>query len=404
MRVATLAVLIQFLFSLGLLLAPRSAAAQDSTLNRQYTFSAFNQYDLRNSSLNAISAHRLLHDGFRKGIKPHIGEKLGNVSYGVYSFAITYLTMLWSHEFGHSLRAAQVGGKFNIHNVGLPFPYTTMTLPQDISLTDEALSVTGGFEVNYLNIANLQAEFMGHNGLPNEDLALAFANRLMYPLYASVVVPIDPNNPEVWINTAGDPVHYTLPVFEKYSNGEVFLPDGSVNPDLADFYNQAALLASFFNLLDPQFYREVGATFGNSQKFRQPIFLIGDHTTGWTYGTHFNTSPLGYELYMNNYLHLNGQQFGLTLRYGRPFNNSGLGLAWNNIVATQKVHLGGRVDLWAQDLFGEGIATELKAEFKLNHFISISTVAGYKTKGYVLGKQIDAGANLGLALSFTGTY
>lgn len=78
-------------------------------------------------------------------------------------------------------------------------------------------------------------------------------------------------------------------------------------------------------MLDPQFYREVGAAFGKSSKIRRPVFLIGDYRNGWTYGTLFNASPLGYELYFQNYIHYKNNQYGLYVKYGRPFKNIGLG-------------------------------------------------------------------------------
>ena len=102
----------------------------------------------------------------------------------------------------------------------------------------------------------------------------------MYPIYTTLITPIDPKDATVWIETAGDPVHYILPVFENYSNGAVFMPDSTVNQDLVKLYNQATIFATFFQLLDPQFYREVGAAFGKSSKIRRPIFLIGDFENG----------------------------------------------------------------------------------------------------------------------------
>ena len=221
--------------------------SQDSLWTRNYELRIFNQYDLRTSSTNGITAHKILHDAFRKGVQPRMGKKIGNISYDIFSFAATYMTMIWSHEFGHSLRAKQVGGYFHIHNANLPIPYTTMHLPEDISHVNEALSVTGGFEVNYLNVRKIQREFVWQNGTFNEDLAYGFSNRLMYPIYTSLIVRIDPENPEVWINTAGDPIHCILPVFENYSNGQVFLDDDSVNPDLVKFYNNAAIFGSFIH-------------------------------------------------------------------------------------------------------------------------------------------------------------
>ena len=385
-------------------LIPTPVKAQDSTWKRNYAIHILNQNDLRISSSNSITINRALTDGYRRGIKPRMSSKLGNVSYGVFSFATTYLTMIWSHEFGHSLRANQVGGKFKIHNANLPIPYTTMHLPDNISLTDEALSVTGGFEVNYLSVRAIQREFFKQNGLYNEDLSYAFANRLMYPIYTTLIVPIDPADQAVWINTAGDPVHCILPVFKKYSNNQVFMPDSSVNPDLVKFYQQSAMLGTYLNLLDPQFYREIGAAFGDASKIRRPIFLIGDYTNGWTYGTHFNVSPLGYEVYMNHYLHLKGEQFILYLKYGKPFKNNGVGIRWNNLVDGPRFDLAGSLEYWDQDIFGQGIAAELESTVAISDRFSLNLLAGYKTTGYVLGKQLDAGINLGLGLMYRADY
>jgi hypothetical protein len=350
-----------------------------------------------------ITANRILHDVFRKGVKSKMNKTWGNVTYGIYSFAVTYMTMVWSHEFGHSLRADQVGGRFKIHNANLPIPYTTMHLPDSISLEDVALSVTGGFEVNYMNVRNIQRKFILQNGMYNEDLSFAFANRLMYPLYTSVIVPIDPNKKETWINTAGDPVHVILPVFKNYSNDQVFLQDSTVNPDLVKFYGQSALLGSFFNLLDPQFYREVGAAFGKD-KLRKPIFLVGDHHTGWTYGTLFSVSPLGYELYLNNYIHVKGNKFSLYVKYGNPYKNRGIGVSWNELELNRNIHLSMCIDAWDQDIYGMGLSGELSLDWRLSNHFGVNLVTGYKSKGFLLGKQTDQGLNAGISLIYFTKY
>ncbi len=378
--------------------------AQDSLWIRNYQFGVYNQFDLRNSSTNALSTYRVVSDAFRKGIKPKMNKTLGNITYGLYSFATTYLTMVWSHEFGHSLRAKQVGGTFIIHNIALPIPYTTMHLPEDINLADEALSVTGGFEVNHLNVRTIQEEFMLQNGHYNEDLAFSLANRLMYTIYTSLIVPVNAEDTTVWIETAGDPVHCVLPVFKIYSNNQVFMADRTVNPELVKFYNQSALFGTFFSLLDPQFYREFGASFGNTDKVRRPIFLIGNHETGWTYGTLFNVSPLGYELYFNNYLHLEGAKFSIYAKYGNPFKNNGLGIRWANMLAQPNLKLSARLDLWDQDIFGKGMSGELEGRRSLAKKLDMVINLGYKTKGYVLGKQINQGFNLGAGISYRANY
>ncbi len=387
------------------LLAFGTLSAQDSLWHRSYQAGIYNQYDLRNSSTNGIAVHRLVNDAFRKELKPLMGEKLGNISYGVFNFATTFFQIIWTHEFGHSLRAKQVGGYFKIHNAAIPIPYTTMHLPSDIILVDEALAVTGGFEVNFLTVRTLQREFIGQNGIYNEDLGLSFAHRIMYPLYTSLIVPIDPKDPEVWMDTPGDPANIALLVFKNYSDDQVFLPpEGSVNPDLVKFYQQSAILGTFFNLADPQFYREAGGSFGKSSKTRRPIFLIGDHHTGWTYGTLFNTSPLGYELYMNNYLHLKGNMFTFYLKYGNPFKNQGLGLGWQNMIHHPKLQMSSYIDIWNQDIFGKGVACEVSLDYKLIEKLGIHMDLGYKTEGYVLGKQISQGVNVGFGLRYYASY
>ena len=373
---------------------------QDTLLPRTYDFGVYNQYDLRNSSTNMISTYRLLHDGFEKGVSSKMNPKLGKISQGIFDFASIFLTMVWSHEFGHSLRARQVGGKFNIHNFGVPIPYTTADLPESISLVDETIFVTAGFEVNSINVRSLQSQFIRQNGLWNSDLSFSFANRIMYTIYTSIIVPIDPKDKEVWIHTAGDPVHYILPTFKNYSNDNVFVQDSAVNPELVSLYNQANIFGAFFQLLDPQFYREVGAAFGNTSKIRRPLFLIGDYENGWTYGTLFNASPLGYELYLQNYIHFNHMQFGLYAKYGRPFKNLGLGVSMNHILDFEKLKTDVILEIWQQDIFGNGVSLETQTKLMLSKNIGINLNIGYKTEGYLLGKQLKEGINLGFGLSF----
>ncbi len=385
------------------LLSTGVCTAQDTLWTREYHVGIYNQYDLRNSSINALTANRIMMDAFRKGIKPKMNEKLGNVTYGLYSFATTFFTMIWSHEFGHSLRTEQVGGHFKIHNAKVPIPYTTMHLPNNISLPDEALSVTGGFEVNYLNVRQIQREFIQQNGIYNEDLSFAFANRIMYPLYTAIITPINPNEKDVWINTAGDPVHVVLPVFKNFSGNRVFVQDSIVNPELVSFYRQSAILGSLFNLLDPQFYREVGAAFGKN-KIRRPIFILGDYHTGWTFGTLFNVSPLGYELYMNNYVHVKDNKFSVYFKVGNPYKNNGIGFGWSEIAENRHMNLSAIVEAWDQDLFGKGISGEISLDIKLSKRLGINIITGYKTKGYVLGKQIDDGLNAGIGMKYYANY
>ena len=110
----------QMILLLAILVSSKTGFSQDSTWQRTYDFAIHNNYDLRNSSTNMIGAYRLINDGFEQGIASKMNPKIGNVSKGIFNFVTVYLTMLWSHELGHSLRAKQAEGKFNIHNFGLP--------------------------------------------------------------------------------------------------------------------------------------------------------------------------------------------------------------------------------------------------------------------------------------------
>ena len=154
---------------LFLMVISLNITAQEQTWPRDYTIGVYNQYDLRNSSENGIATHRILSDVFRNELNLNLEKTSGKVTYGTLNFASTFFVLVWSHEFGHSLRAKQVGGNFKIHNASIPVPYTTMHLPEDISLVNEALAVTGGFEVNYLPVRSLQQQFITQNGIYNEE-------------------------------------------------------------------------------------------------------------------------------------------------------------------------------------------------------------------------------------------
>ena len=78
--------------------------AQDSLWVRDYQFGIYNNYDLRNISYNAIALHAVTNDLFRKEVVSRMGPKSGNISYGIFSFTTTFLSLIWSHELGHSLR------------------------------------------------------------------------------------------------------------------------------------------------------------------------------------------------------------------------------------------------------------------------------------------------------------
>ncbi|MBN2890240.1 MAG: hypothetical protein JXL97_00095 [Bacteroidales bacterium] len=368
-------------------------AQNDSTklFHRQYEIGLGTNYDIQNSAVNGLTVFKLTQDAYTYGVRPHLPKTLGNIVGGFWSFSFTYLAMIWPHEFGHFSRAKQVDGLFKIHNIGLPFPYTTMHLPDEISLEQNALTVIGGFEVNYLTARNIQTDFFEYNGAYNDALSLAFAHRMMYTVYTSIVIPQNPSTPETWINTGGDPVHICLPVWKNYSNGQVFMSDSSVNPGLVKYYNESSLFATFWNLADPTFYKEIAALFGDVKDGKKPWYIIGNETTGWSYGTTFNTSVLGYELYLNNFLKVNDKLYMIYFKYGRPFKNNAIGVYSPNLYENKKIKLGASVEIFDQDIYGKGFASYANVSYKFYKKLSLNIQAGYKTDGYVLGKQLNEG-------------
>ena len=52
------------------------------------------------------------------------------------------------------------------------------------------------------------------------------------------------------------------------------------------------------------------------------------------------------------------------------------------------------------DIFGKGASVELATQYKLSKNFGLSFDIGYKTKGYILGKQIKKGINLGIGFIY----
>lgn len=370
-----------------------------SEIYRDYQLIIAPDYDLYNASVNSRTAGKLLHDAFSKGIAPKIkNDRLRNISEGIWSFASIYTSMIWAHEFGHMLRARQVGGNFRIDRLSFPVIFGQMELPTNHSLEDNALSVAGGFEVNYLTVRDIQLDLFRHNSLYNDELSLAFAHRLLYPIYFSMIAPVDPEQPNTWINTMGDPVHWIKPVWERSGN-DVFEPDGSVNPALVSFYKQSALASVLWNLADLNFYRGAVAAFSTIAEAKEAKYLIGDKNNGWGYGTFFNTSVLGAELYLNNYIRFKEQLYTLKLVHGFPFQNNGIGLgAYNIFSQMSKFNMDIMIDAWDQEYYNMGGALTANMKYKVGEHFEIMLQSGYKTEGYLIGRKMESGfiGNFGL--------
>lgn len=83
-----------------------------------------------------------------------------------------------------------------------------------------------------------------------------------------------------------------------------------------------------------------------------------------------------------------------------PFKNNGFGVTWNDLKKDENMSISANVETWDQDIFGRGLSGEITADIKLTSDLDVFLNAGYKTEGYVLGKQISAGENLGIGLLY----
>ena len=88
------------------------------------------------------------------------------------------------------------------------------------------------------------------------------------------------------------------------------------------------------------------------------------------------------------------------VKYGRPFQNLGMGFSMNNILNFNNFKADVLAEVWQQDIYGNGASLELSGRWKLTNHFGLNFNLGYKTDGYVLGKQLNQGANAGAGISF----
>lgn len=354
-------------------------------------------YDLMNSSVNSRTAGKLIIDAYYRGIEPSIkNNTIKNITGFIWSFATTWSSTMWPHEFGHFLRANEVGGDFRIEKVRFPIAFGKVEFPDDATLVDESMFITGGLEVNHLIANEIQKDYYNYNGLHNDELYTAFFHRVMYPAYTMLFVRIDPKKSENWVNDAGESVCmgdaacFAKLVWERRGNNAIN-PDGKVSQGLVDLYNHAAWFSVLWNLADINLYHQASALTKGELNGRRPKYLIGNETNGWSYGTLFNASVLGVELYLNNYIRLKDKFYTAYLKYGFPFENYGVGISAYNIFNTKSVVADLNFDFWNQEFYDLGLHGSTNLSFLIGKKFYLSSQLGWKTEGYLLGKSINKG-------------
>jgi hypothetical protein len=370
------------------------AAAQENRSgdpSREYRLMFGSLTELEPIATAGLTFNRMVHDLYYDRIGPVLSEKIRPVSEIAWSIFWTFTFTMWPHDGGHWARAEQIGGNFIIHGYSFPFPEAEMKLPSTLKPGEGTLSSIGGFEINYLMSRQVRNAFYGNGYVHADDLIHFLIQHTHFPFYAFLLTPADPTVPETWTDTYGDPVECVLSVYENYTGRPAIRNDGSVDPDLVRQYREASYLSLLWTLLDPMLYRSAGA-FGADMYENRGLtpskMLIGNGQNGWIYGTQFHPSPLGYELYFTNYMHLKGNFYTVYLKWGRPYRNIGIGISAPGLLETGKTSVGLSCDLWDQDIYGRGAALSVNTEFRAGERFSLFLDGTWKDRGYLIGKRI----------------
>ena len=378
---------------------PETSTAEEI---RDYRFLFGPSDELETIAEAGTSLNKAAHDIYFNRLSPKIPENIAPYTDTAWSVFWTYTFSLWPHEFGHWARAKQAGGDFIIHGYRFPFPDAEMKLPQPLAPEYETLSSVGGFEINTLMKRRTHTRFYRDGFAHADELIHSFIQEVYYPFYAFVIAPADPVAPSTWTDTRGDPVESVLSVYKKHTGRPAIRSDGSVDPKLIDFYRESVYLSLAWTLLDPMLYQSARA-FGTDMKEeygRIDARMFGGDRIAWMYGTEFNSSPLGYELYLMNYLRLNGKLHTLYLKTGRPYKNNGLGIEMHDLFEQGNLTLGCALDFWDQDIYGSGSAFSINAVYRLYKGFGLLADVCMKDKGYLVGKNVEKSTTVLAGVSY----
>jgi len=379
-----------FIF-VGTLALPRSIRAQERDKVPLYPLAApllFNQEAMAANSWSFF----LLSEHYMHQLISKIGGGIGTIAAATaWQFFIIYNTVVWPHEFGHWNRAREVGLNWSITGFGFPIPPATDNGPRDTSNRAITMLNLGGPEMNHLMGLHSQKRIYEQGFGYSDEMFAATLNKLMFQFQTFVMEGYaDPGNPDTWTNTGpGDPVEHVLHIHRIY-RGRAAVTNGVVDPGIKDLYYET-LAASFWTLLDPfvalSFYRFGKGYLANGERRAEPWWF---HTgpVDWMYGTQFNLSPLGYELYLNTYLKWEDYFSTTYVRYGRPVKSYGFGTEFPNVLEVGRFEIGAGLDLWDQRDFGAGGSGRLMIQTELTERLGLIGRFGWKSDGYLIGQPL----------------
>ncbi len=129
-------------------------------------------------------------------------------------------------------------------------------------------------------------------------------------------------------------------------------------------------------------------------------YLIGNEDKGWAYGTFFNTSVLGAELYLNNYLRINKKFFVIYIKYGFPFENTGTGICAKSLVDIGDFKVDVGMDIWKQYYYGNGFAFNTSFRYFIGNQLVLLVQPQWKSEGYLWGMPVNQCTTLAIAMKF----
>lgn len=364
----------------------------NSQVTRQYHLSYGPEYELEAFATAGNTLNKIFTDIYYQGFAKDIPKKLAPWTDTAWSIFWSFMFTMWPHDGGHWSRANQVGGNFVITEFGFPFPVAEMRLPENLGQNEETLTSIGGHEINFLMREQTHDSYYENQYVYADELIHAFVQDMFFPLYTFVIAYANPKEPSVWLDTKGDPVEYTLSVYKNYTDRPPVRNDGTVDPTLVKQYRESSYLGIIWPLLNPMFYQSLKAfnmdIRDNSGLMKAP-WMLHLNKISWSWGTHFQPSPLGYELHLNNYFLYRDKLFIAKLRSGRPYKNTGIGISCPKIYEKEEFSFGVDVDYWDQDIYGSGYNTQINAMYEPKNGLGIIIKTGYKSEGYLVGRNID---------------
>ncbi len=122
-----------------------------------------------NAVTNSRTISNMLFDAYYRLAEPSITSTFLKNSLGaLWSFTITWLTTMASHESGHFFRANEVNANFWIEQLGFPGPVGNIVFPETKTKEDELAFVTGGIEFNTLYTMSVRRDWYRYQGLYSE--------------------------------------------------------------------------------------------------------------------------------------------------------------------------------------------------------------------------------------------